>query len=123
MSDAWKKEKYVDQNGDEQSFQSEEEYNQKVKEWEKKNPGFHGLWDAFWGREIALIIIDVWATKGGLCNDKWLYCYIGCRIAEETNDDTAKYAAWRKEWKDLTDGDPNPHFEEADYDAMIAYLG
>lgn len=122
MPDNWQKEKYTDENG-EHSFDSEDAYNQKVKEWDGKNPGFPGLWDAFWGREIALIIKDVWADKGGACNDKWLHCYIGCRIAEETNEDTAKYAAWYKEQNDLTDGNADTHFEEADYDATIACIG
>jgi hypothetical protein len=108
---------------EDEGFDSEEAYNNKVKEWEDKNPGFPGLWDAFWGRETAKIIMRVWVDRGGACNDKWLHCYIGCRIAEETNNETAEYAGWYKENRDLTDGNPRTRFDEADYDATIACLG
>jgi hypothetical protein len=54
-----------------------------------------------------------------LGTDKRAHCYMGCRISEDVNFETAKFAAWQKEYNDATDCDPETHFEVADYDATI----
>lgn len=51
----------------------------------------------------------------GLSNDKVKHCYIGCRIAQETSQNTANYMGWYKERQDLTDCNPNTRFEHQDY--------
>ena len=38
---------------------------------------------------------------------------------DDAGRETADYAAWYKEWKDLTDCDANTHFEGADYTAAM----
>jgi hypothetical protein len=52
-------------------------------------------------------------------SDKRMHCYVGCRIAQETNSDVAQYAGWTKEYKDLTDCDINTRFEYDDQDATV----
>lgn len=52
-------------------------------------------------------------------NDKRAHCYLGCRISADVNFETARYAAWQKEYSDATDCNPKTHFEVADYDATI----
>lgn len=51
--------------------------------------------------------------------DKAMHCYIGCRLAQETNFRTAKFGAWEKERRDLNDCDANSHFELADYEVTV----
>jgi hypothetical protein len=52
-------------------------------------------------------------------SDKMSHCYMGCRMRQETNFKTVRYVAWLKEKKDLTDCDPNTHFEVKDFEATI----
>ncbi|AGH95086.1 hypothetical protein [Pseudobdellovibrio exovorus] len=51
----------------------------------------------------------------GLSNDKVKHCYAGCRIAQETSQNTANYMGWYKERQDLIDCNPNTRFEHQDY--------
>lgn len=54
-----------------------------------------------------------------MSSDKRAHCYIGCRIAQETNYETADYVGWLKEKRDLSDCNPKTHFDEEDYKATI----
>lgn len=54
-----------------------------------------------------------------LSNDKVKHCYIGCRVAQATSQNTANYMGWYKELQDLTDCKPNTHFENQDYIATV----
>lgn len=51
--------------------------------------------------------------------DKVKHCYMGCRIAHETDLETADYTAWNKEKEDLTDCKVSSHFEIVDYEATV----
>lgn len=51
--------------------------------------------------------------------DKVKHCFMGCRIAKETNFSTAKYTAWYKEQKDLIDCKLSSLFEIVDYDSTL----
>ncbi len=65
-------------------------------------------------------IIDAeskYALKLG--NDKTAHCYLGCRISESVNFETAKFTAWQKEYNDATDCNSKTKFEVADYGATI----
>jgi hypothetical protein len=52
-------------------------------------------------------------------SDKVKHCYMGCRIAAETNLETAEYTAWNKEKDDLTDCKVRTHFELVDYQSTV----
>lgn len=54
-----------------------------------------------------------------LGTDKTAHCYLGCRISENVNFETAKFSAWQKEYNDATDCNPNTYFDVSDYDATI----
>lgn len=98
-----------------EGFSDPNDYYNTITDWENKDPGFPGLYDAYQGNKIGKKITKQWAKKTK--NDKWLHCYVGCEIAHQVNPETAKYAAWWKEKKDLTDGCSNTHFDKSDYDA------
>ena len=49
-----------------------------------------------------------------------MHCYIGCEIAQQVSPQTAEYAGWFKELKDLQDGDCKTQFDpKRDYDATV----
>ena len=52
-------------------------------------------------------------------NDKWVHCVLGAEIASATDLPTATYAAWVKEYLDLTDGRRNTGFDEIDSEATV----
>lgn len=56
-------------------------------------------------------------TSLSLGSDKQAHCYMGCRIAQETNYSTALYVGWYKEHKDLLDCQKPTHFEPLDFEA------
>jgi hypothetical protein len=46
-----------------------------------------------------------------------MHCFVGCILAQKVSLAVAKYASWRKEYNDLTDGNPSTHYDPADRDA------
>lgn len=51
--------------------------------------------------------------------DKRQHCYVGCRIANDASYEVAVYAAYYKEWDDLSDCDPKTDFDLKDIDATL----
>lgn len=105
----WQKENLKEEN---RPFRSAQEWEDKKTYWESQ-------------RSISLNPIYIiqaynlakaeYYKADHLGSDKMAHCYIGCRIAQETNFETARFAAWYKEMKDLTDCSPRSSFEETDY--------
>lgn len=52
-------------------------------------------------------------------SDKQVHCYMGCRIAQDANFQTAQWAGWKKEDKDINDCSGNTHFEIMDYQVTV----
>lgn len=89
---------------------------QQMNAWKAVRPDMPGFTDLLKAKKI----IDAeksYSLKLG--NDKRAHCYLGCRISEDVNFETADFVAWQKEYNDATDCNQNTHFEIADYDATI----
>lgn len=105
----WAQESYKEQGG---SFTSKLEWEQVRKEWNNIRSLPHDPRLVLKAYHLAKAETKKAGQLGG---DKMAHCYMGCRIAQETDYETARFAAWYKEMKDLTDCNPNTAFEYADY--------
>lgn len=86
------------------------------KKWKSLRPEPPGLFYLYTAKKLA----DNERTFAlELGSDKRAHCYLGCRISEKTSFETAKFAAWHKEYSDAIDCNPRSYFEIADYDATI----
>ena len=90
-----------------------------VREWEAKRPETPGLLDTVRGAIVGIRVSDELKAEGGLSNDKWKHCVVGAEIALATSYETARFAAWIKEYEDLTDGKADTSFDEDDYKATL----
>lgn len=93
-------------------FSSQEEYDATRIDWQYRSPGRANpiyLWRAYnlYKKEQQKAL--------ALGNDKRAHCYIGCRIAQETDFHTADYVGWYKEERDLNDCKASTQFDELDY--------
>ncbi len=98
-------------------YQSNELWQSDLTMWEKRAPpeaSYLALTEAY----VVYSSEDSFAL--GLGSDKRAHCYMGCRIAQSVNLETATYVAWLKEDRDIQDCTRSTHFEEADFDATIA---
>ena len=109
-----------------EAFESEDEWTQKVREWELREPdsgGFlatvTGILERVKARRVGIQISDQLDSDEDIHNDKWKHCVLGAVIAQATSLSTAAYAAWFKEYQDLTDGVSGTNFEEDDYEATL----
>jgi hypothetical protein len=95
-------------------FTSEQEWQNELDNWEEAAPrtaGLLSLWKAY---SLFTNEKDM-ARKMG--TDKTAHCYLGCRISQETDYETADYVGWLKEQRDLKDCNINTHFDDLDYKA------
>jgi hypothetical protein len=102
-------------------FESEEAYRMQAESWQelKQRVGirFPGPFDALTAYQVVQKETDF--AQKHFKNDKKVHCYFGCRIAQETNFSTARWAGWEKERRDLQDCDSSTRFELADYEATF----
>ena len=98
-------------------FQTEYDYNNFKKNWDKQKPTTP---NPFLLLKAFATYKSEQQTADSFKNDKAAHCYIGCRIAQDTNYECADYAGWKKESDDLTDCKLQSYFEEEDYLATIA---
>ena len=98
-------------------FQSEYDYNNLKKNWNSQKPVTPNPFQLI--KAFATYKKEQ-STADAFKNDKAAHCYIGCRIAQDTNYECADYAGWKKENDDLTDCQLQSYFEEEDYLATIA---
>lgn len=89
---------------------------QQMTEWQSVQPQMPSLPFLFQAKKLIDAERNYSLTLG---NDKRAHCYLGCRIGETVNFDTAHFIAWQKEYNDATDCNPKTHFEIADYEATI----
>ena len=97
------------------TYSSQAEYQNDLAKWNKQSN---------WVNPIQLarayqVYVQEKAHSLTLESDKMSHCYIGCRIRQKTDFKTVRYVAWLKEKQDLTDCDPNSHFEIQDFNATI----
>ena len=110
---------YLDERYRGRDFQSADEWGQKVREWQSRRPEFPGPLNAARGTIVGLQVSDQLNQDERILNDKWKHCVVGTEIALGTSLITSEYAAWSKEYQDLTDGRPTTGFDEDDYEATV----
>ena len=98
-----------------QIYSSEIEYNQDKHNWHTRTS---------WANPILLLkAYKVYqqekANSQTLETDKMSHCYMGCRMRQRTDLRTVRYVAWMKEAMDLSDCNPESHFEVADFNATV----
>lgn len=111
----WTRENYKEEG---RPFSSWHEWNQTRTDWLKRKSLAYNPLYLIKAYKIAQTEAARAESLGG---DKMAHCYIGCRISQETNFETAHFAAWYKEMKDLTDCNPSSSFEYTDY--AVTYFG
>jgi hypothetical protein len=89
---------------------------QQIKQWKTSQPELPDISDLYKAKKLIDAERKYSLKLGG---DKRAHCYLGCRISHEVNFETARYAAWQKEYNDATDCDPKSLFEIADYEATL----
>lgn len=94
-----------------QRYETEVQWQSDLDAWEQRGRGLAGPLNLFWSF-TSYIREKKQAESFG--SDKAAHCYIGCVIARSTRAEVADYVGWLKEQKDLSDCDPETHFEEAD---------
>lgn len=95
---------------------SASEWQELSDEWAAEEPSNPG----------ALVLLAAYALysmekekANRLRGDKRKHCYMGCRIARNVSVKAAVYAAWLKEYEDLTDCNPRTYFEWRDYEVTV----
>ncbi len=104
-------------------FLSHDEWAASVREWNTRRPPLPNPVHAI--EALRLVRKEQAFARGRFKNDKQMHCYVGCRIAQDTDFTTSQFAAWEKERRDLTDCNGDSHFEELDYTVTVwgAHLG
>ncbi len=87
-----------------------------IQKWMSIQPPMPSFFDLYKAKKI----IDAeQKTALKLGNDKRAHCYLGCRISDDIDYQTADYVGWQKEFNDATDCNPNTRFDKADYVATL----
>jgi hypothetical protein len=104
-------------------FLTYDEWAGTVRDWNAKRPPLPNPVHAF--EALRLVKKEQAFARRRFKSDKQMHCYVGCRIAQDTDFTTAQFAAWEKERRDLTDCNGDSHFEELDYTVTVwgAHLG
>ena len=110
---------YLNERYQSRPFESAEEWSQKLKAWEAIRPSSPGLMASVQGAIVGLQASQRLDRDRSIRNDKWVHCVLGAVIASATDLTTATYAAWLKEYQDLTDGRRNTGFDEIDAEATV----
>ncbi len=100
-------------------FESRAEYGRIIEVWDSRRPPYPGLSLFARGASAGLRFLNSVSQLGAVRNDKWQHCVWGAEIALAADLDTAKYHAWLKEFRDLTDGDISTSFDEVDFEATL----
>ena len=93
-----------------------EDYFVTLNTWQSQEPESPGILELFLAYRIYKNESETTAEING---DKRQHCYIGCRITESVSYEAAMYAAWYKEYQDLTDCKRNTYFEVRDYEYTL----
>ncbi len=99
-----------------QLYSSQALYNQHCLQWtnfKKPTPDAFSLHQAYMTYQAEIKKTEKFSK------DKVKHCYMGCRIAAETDLPTTEYVAWSKEQDDISDCKRKTHFEIKDYEATI----
>ncbi|MBL7556738.1 MAG: hypothetical protein JNM24_13030 [Bdellovibrionaceae bacterium] len=99
-----------------QPYSSFNEWDNDVFEWKRK---YHAQFNLVLLVKAFSAYSKERAKASSFGNDKIAHCYIGCRIAQRTDFRTSRFAAWYKEFKDITDCNMDTHFETKDYEATL----
>jgi len=95
-------------------YASESEYESDLEELlHRRQPPDPGLFKL----AFAYKVYKEAAAEQQFRTDKVAHCYMGCLLASRVDEETATYAAWYKEVKDLTDCNRKTHFEWEDIKA------
>ena len=97
-------------------YASEAAWHAELQRWKALEPKAPSLDQLFRAYEIYK---SEKSAAQKLKNDKVKHCYIGCRIAQDLNFESARYVGWYKETQDLEDCKRNTRFEEKDYEATV----
>lgn len=100
-------------------FESPEDWLEKLETWTDLRPPHPGALAGFKGFSAAMRVGRKLDADKDLLNDKWKHCVLGVEIGLETGIGTAEFAAWLKEYRDLTDGLASTVFDELDFDATL----
>lgn len=95
---------------------TEQEYTQVLDEWLSQEPESPGLLNLLFAYNVYK---NESSTVADIKGDKRRHCYIGCRITQSASYESAIYAAWYKEYKDLTDCSNSTSFERRDYEYTL----
>lgn len=109
----WKKEYNPVSN---KKYKSQTPYEADLKSWQSKKPSEPNLLNL---AKAYSTFQDEKQNAEKLLRDKIKHCYLGCRIANDTDYATADYVAWLKEYKDLTDCELGTRYEPRDYTATL----
>lgn len=99
-----------------EAFATTQIYAKMKSEWKKLSPG---LSQPFLLVRAYAVYKQEKDKAESLGTDKLAHCYMGCRIAQETDYSTAAYVGWLKEDRDISDCKAFSHFDEEDYIATI----
>jgi len=104
-------------------FASYDDWARTVRDWNSRRPPLPNPIHAI--EALRLVKKEQAFARRRFKNDKQMHCYVGCRIAQDTDFTTAQFAAWEKERRDLTDCNGDSHFEDMDYTVTVwgAHLG
>ena len=100
-------------------FRSPEQWTRKFDEWTDKRPKHPGLVAAAKGLAAAFRAGRAFGDDSQTQNDKWQHCVLGAEIGHSSSLEVASFAAWLKEFQDLTDGRTSTGFDEVDYEATV----
>lgn len=109
---------FADERYQGRNFSSADEWSRTVREWEARRPPFPGPAKSAMAGTVGLRLTRQ-LDQDGIRNDKWKHCKLGAEIAAATDKRTAEYAAWMKEYRDLTDGNSGSGFDEIDFNATV----
>lgn len=95
---------------------TEQDYSLALEQWLSQEPESPGLLSLLFAYNVYK---KESSTVSNIKGDKRKHCYIGCRITQSASYEAAIYAAWYKEYKDLTDCNKSTSFERRDYEYTL----
>ena len=98
-------------------FPSLEAWQLQVGDWLQREPPSPGPLASLEGSQVGLRVSRQLNQLPDIQNDKWKHCVVGGEIARVSSVETAIYAGWVKEYRDLTDGSRGTEFNENDFEA------
>lgn len=97
-------------------FASEAAYKAALADWKDNEPPHPSLLELFFG---SIVADSAKAKAERMGSDERAHCFVGCRVAKLVDLETAVYAGWYKEKKDLTDCKSDSFFDHTDFDITL----